>query len=163
MTDTAIDSAQYRKVLGQFATGVTIVTTAHGDELSGMTVGSFTSVSIAPPLVGFLPMKDSGTLELVEKSGSFCVNILSSEQEALCMIFATPGEDRFAGLEHKTNALGDPIFKDCLGWIHCTVHEIIDAGDHMFVMGLVKELELGETDVGPLVFYGGGFGNFTAV
>jgi 3-hydroxy-9,10-secoandrosta-1,3,5(10)-triene-9,17-dione monooxygenase reductase component len=163
MSDAVIDPGEYRRTLGLFPTGVVVAAASHGGELSGMTIGSFTSVSIDPPLIGFLPMKDSETLELLKKSGAFCINVLSTEQNHICMQFATPGEDRFRGVSHSPTGTGSPMIDSCLAWMDCTVHEIVDAGDHMFVMGRVQKLTTNNSDGNPLVFYGGDFGTFTAL
>ena len=78
-TTAEFDAKQFRTVLGHFPTGVTIVSGLDGDHPIGFTIGSFTSVSLDPPLVGFLPMKNSETWAAMEQSGSFCVNVLSRE------------------------------------------------------------------------------------
>src|SRR5215204_5644955 len=100
MTDEPLspfDSAQFRKVLGHFPTGVTIVTGWSGDTPCGFTIGSFTSVSLDPPLVGFLPMIASDTWQAMAPAGKFCVNVLRDDQADLCWRFAKSGvgDDHF--------------------------------------------------------------------
>src|SRR5687767_9052427 len=93
------DSARFRQVLGRFPTGVVVVTgiDPHGRP-AGMAVGSFTSVSLVPPLLAFFPDKGSSSFPKIRASGSFCVNVLSASQEPVCRAFATKGADKFAGL-----------------------------------------------------------------
>ena len=92
------DSAKYRQVLGHFPTGVTVITAATDGEPVGMAVGSFSSVSLDPPLVAFFPDKGSSSWPKIEPTGSFCVNILGEAQEDVCRRFAMKGDDKFAGL-----------------------------------------------------------------
>lgn len=160
MTTTQIDSADFRRVLGQYPTGVCAITATEADGTQvGLTVGSFTSVSIDPPLVGFFPDRGSSSWPRIARIGRFCVNVLSSEQEHVCRAFATRGGDKFAGLTHEPSALGSPIIDDALAWIDCEVYSVSDAGDHLFVLGLVRELKVG-TAGSPLLFCQGGYGRF---
>jgi len=87
------DAKQFRTVLGHFPTGVTIVTGMNGDQPAGFTIGSFTSVSLDPPMVGFLPMTNSITWEAIAPSDRFCVNVLSRAQSDLCWKFAKSGNE----------------------------------------------------------------------
>ena len=157
-----IDSARFRQVLGHFATGIVIVTGMDGDEPVGLTAQSFTSVSLDPPLVGFLPAKSSTSWPRVEKGGGFCVNILSAEQEDVCRAFATSGADKFRGLGWKPGPSGSPVLEDVLGWIDCKMDTIHEAGDHLIVIGRVLELHVADDHPGPLLFYRGGYGRFEA-
>jgi flavin reductase (DIM6/NTAB) family NADH-FMN oxidoreductase RutF len=155
-----IDSSSYRQVLGHFPTGVTVVTTMGDTGPSGMAIGSFTSVSLDPPLVGFLPGKTSSSWPAIEQQGRFCVNILAEDQEHVCRAFASKAEDKFAGIGWKpAGATGSPILDGVLAWIDCDVHEVVEAGDHWFVLGLVKELAVAREGK-PLVFFRGGYGTF---
>jgi flavin reductase (DIM6/NTAB) family NADH-FMN oxidoreductase RutF len=90
------DSAQFRQVLGHFPTGVTVVTAASPSGPVGLAVGSFASVSLDPPLVAFFPDRSSSSWPQIEATGSFCVNILSEDQEVVCRRFASKGDDKFA-------------------------------------------------------------------
>ncbi|MEN9504720.1 MAG: hypothetical protein RI958_646 [Actinomycetota bacterium] len=160
-----IDAATYRQVLGHFPTGVTVVTGLRGDEPVGFTIGSFTSVSLDPPLVGFLPMTNSERWNQIRSSGSFCVNILGQTHDDLCWQFSKSSiTEPFDGVAwHRSATTGSPILDEAIAWIDCTITEVIDAGDHHFVMGKVEQMEHAhpESDPMPLLFYRGKLGRFT--
>ncbi|HSH11984.1 MAG TPA: flavin reductase family protein [Ilumatobacter sp.] len=166
--DHAFDAQQFRTVLGHFPTGVTIVTSRHGDDPVGFTIGSFTSVSLDPPLVGFLPMKNSTTWEAMAESGSFCVNVLSRDQADLCWKFAKSGNeaDRYSDVEWHAAPTGSPIIDRAVAWIDCTVENVYEMGDHYFVLGRVVALEADADRNGqgpfPLLFFKGTLGGFAA-
>jgi flavin reductase (DIM6/NTAB) family NADH-FMN oxidoreductase RutF len=156
---TTIDERLFRSVLGQYPTGVVIVT-AHGPAGPlGMTVGSFTSVSIDPPLVAFLPSKASKSWQALRSAGDrFCINVLSAEQEAVCRRIATGGDDRFQGIGFA-DAVAGPIIHGCVAYVECEREAIIDAGDHEIVLGRVINLGA-DNPVQPLLFFRGGYGSF---
>ena len=160
-TGPRFDSARFRQVLGHFVTGVTVVTgTAVDGAPVGLAVGSFTSVSLEPPLVAFCPGKTSTSWPKIEPSGSFCVNILAEDQEDLCWVFAGKSDDKFQALGWRPSALGAPILEDVLAWIDCRIEAVHEAGDHYVVIGRVQDLSVGREHAGPLVFYRGGYGRF---
>jgi flavin reductase (DIM6/NTAB) family NADH-FMN oxidoreductase RutF len=148
----AFDSSRFRQVLGHYPTGVTVVTALSGDRPVGLTIGSFTSVSLDPALVGFLPAKSSESWPAIEAAGWFCVNVLADDQGELCWRFARDSDDKFAEVGWHPAPSGAPILNGATAWIDCQVHTVVDAGDHWFVMGLVHELEV-ERDHAPLVFW----------
>jgi 3-hydroxy-9,10-secoandrosta-1,3,5(10)-triene-9,17-dione monooxygenase reductase component len=154
-----IDEARYRQVLGHFATGVTVVTGTDAGHPVGLAVNSFTSVSLAPPLVAFCVSGRSSTWPRLRGSGQFCVNILAEDQEALSRAFAAHGSDRFQGVGWRRSPAGDPILDGALAWLDCTVHAEHGAGDHDIVVGRVQALSV-EHEGRPLVFYRGGYGRF---
>ena len=157
-----LDSAQFRKVLGHFPTGVTVVTGQADGKVQGLTIGSFTSVSLDPPLVGFFPAKTSESWPDIEKSGAFCVNVLSEKQVDLCWRFAKEGDDRFDGVVWRPASSGSPIIQGVVAWIDCDIDNVVEAGDHWFVMGRVRELEVeGDTEHGPMLFFRGKLGGFS--
>jgi flavin reductase (DIM6/NTAB) family NADH-FMN oxidoreductase RutF len=155
----SIDEARFRQVLGHFATGVTVVTCMAGDRPVGLAVNSFTSVSLDPPLVAFCVSTTSTTWPRLRAIGAFCVNILAEDQEALCRTFAGHGHDRFLGVGWRPASSGAPILNGTLAWVDCTVEAEHPAGDHLIVVGRVRELDLGR-EGRPLVFYRGGYGRF---
>jgi flavin reductase (DIM6/NTAB) family NADH-FMN oxidoreductase RutF len=157
-----VDAARFRQVMGHFCTGITIVTAVDGDEPVGFTAQSFTSVSLDPPLVLLCPGKTSSSWPRIKASGSFCVNILADDQEALCRGFATAGVDKFKGVGWTPAAgTGSPVLGDVLAWADCHLVAEHDAGDHTIAVGRV--VELGVRDhVGPLLFFRGGYGSFQA-
>lgn len=165
MTDTqqaaAFDSRRFRAVLGHFPTGVAAVTAVDDDgEPIGMAVGSFTSVSLDPPMVAFLPDKGSSTFPRIREAGSFCVNVLSADQEHICRQFATRGGDKFAGLRWTPSRSGAPILDGIVAWIDCELTDVVEAGDHYIALGSVRELSVASPRL-PLLFFQGGYGKFS--
>jgi flavin reductase (DIM6/NTAB) family NADH-FMN oxidoreductase RutF len=154
------DAARYRQVLGHFPTGVTVVTAMADDGPVGLAVGSFTSVSLEPPLVAFCPGRHSTSWPKIRDTGAFCVNVLAEDQEAVCRVFAGKSEEKFEGLGWKpASASGAPVLEGVLAWVDCRIEAVHEAGDHWIVVGAVEDLEVGR-EVGPLVFYRGGYGCF---
>lgn len=157
----AIDPADFRRVLGNFPTGVAVITAIPDAEgPAGMVVGSFTSVSLDPPLVAYLPAKISSSYRRLAPARSFCVNFLGAHQETLCRVFASKAVDKFAGLDWTQAPSGSPILPGVIGWVDCEVETVHDAGDHDIVVGRVRALSTG-SDVAPLVFFRGGYGRFS--
>jgi 3-hydroxy-9,10-secoandrosta-1,3,5(10)-triene-9,17-dione monooxygenase reductase component len=156
---SGFDSARFRQVLGHFPTGVTVVTADPGAHPVGITIGSFTSVSLDPPLVGFLPGKASDSWPEIERAGSFCVNVLAEDQADLCWSFAKESDDKFVDVPWRPAPSGSPILPNVLAWMDCSVHDVVDAGDHWFVVGRVQALEAEREHV-PLLFFRGRLGGF---
>lgn len=155
------DSGHFRTVLGQYPTGVCVITAVGDDGAEiGMVVGSFTSVSLDPPLVGFLPDKQSSSWAKLRTVKRFCINILSVKQEDVCRRLASKDADKFSGISHSASPLGSPIIQDVVAWIDCEMHAIQDAGDHEFALGLVRHLETASSQL-PLLFFQGGYGRFS--
>ncbi|WP_066557919.1 flavin reductase family protein [Croceicoccus bisphenolivorans] len=158
-----IDSAHFREVLGAYPTGVCLVT-AIDDEgnRTGMVVGSFSSISLDPPLVGFFPDKGSATYPGIAKAGRFCVNVLGSDQLDLCKRFASKRPDKFLDLSHGESPSGQPVFDNALAWIDCTIEQTVDLGDHWLVVGRVEALDVCGGDT-PLLFHRGGYHSSVAL
>lgn len=159
---TSFDNATFRRVLGHYPTGVCVVTAVEADGTpTGMVVGSFTSVSLDPPLVAFFPDRNSSSWPRIAKVGKFCVNVLSADQEALCRQFSARGaNDKFAGVSHRFSANGSPILDNVVAWIDCTLDVVHEAGDHFIVLGRVVALEV-EGPGQPLLFFQGAYGAFS--
>jgi 3-hydroxy-9,10-secoandrosta-1,3,5(10)-triene-9,17-dione monooxygenase reductase component len=156
-----IDGATYRKVLGHYPTGVCVVTAVEPDgKCAALVVGSFTSVSLDPPLVAFFPDRSSTSWPRIERAGKFCVNVLSSHQQDLCRRFSAKGDDKFAGLDYSLSANGSPVLQDVVAWIDCTLDAVHEAGDHFIVLGHVRELDIVRAEQ-PLVFFKGKYGDFS--
>lgn len=164
MSGSDFDSRQFRDVMGHFPTGVTVVTGLDSaGRPQGITIGSFVSVSLDPPLVGFLPGKHSRSWPEIAKSGKFCVNILGSDQGEDCWRFAKePVEDehghtpnKFDGVQWRPAASGAPILADVIGWIDCVVDSVHDVGDHWFVVGRVTDLGHADDVDNAMVFFRG--------
>jgi flavin reductase (DIM6/NTAB) family NADH-FMN oxidoreductase RutF/DNA-binding IclR family transcriptional regulator len=157
------EMARFRKVLGHFPTGVAVITGLAADgKPAGMAIGSFSSVSLDPPLVAFMPDKSSSSWPKFKDSGHFCVNILGSDQETVCRTFAVSGGDKFAELAWHPAGTGSPILDGVLAWIDCDIDVVHEAGDHFIVVGKVRELDVGSTAL-PLVFFQGGYGRFSSL
>jgi 3-hydroxy-9,10-secoandrosta-1,3,5(10)-triene-9,17-dione monooxygenase reductase component len=150
------DSKAFRSTVGQFASGVAVVTTEDdGGDRSGMTVSSFTSLSLDPPLILFCAKDGSHTLDEVKESGHFAVNVLSHDQKDVCYGFAGKDEDKFKNVATQPGAAhGDPIVEGSLATLECTLETITDGGDHEIVIGRVERFEQKSEDQ-PLLFWDG--------
>jgi 3-hydroxy-9,10-secoandrosta-1,3,5(10)-triene-9,17-dione monooxygenase reductase component len=146
----------FREVLGRFASGVTVVTTTSNDEPVGMTCQSFSSVSLDPPLVLFIPAKSSRSWPLIQRSGRFCVNFLAADQAELSNTMAGRGVDKFGDVKWIPSPVtGSPIVEGSLAHVDCTIHQVHEAGDHYVVIGRVVDLGTGHDDHDPLLFFQG--------
>lgn len=156
-----MDARLFRDVLGHYPTGVVLVTAiSRTGEPIGMIVGSFTSVSLDPPLVAYLPTTTSKSYAVLREVDTFCINVLSAEQEMVCRRFASPGEDKWSGVAWEPSPGGAPILQDAVAWIECTTEAEIPAGDHYIVLGAVQDLGV-QNPSSPLLFFQGGYGRFT--
>lgn len=161
----SIDERYFRKILSSYPTGVCVIT-AQDDagERYALVVGSFTSISLDPPLVGFLPDKRSGTWPLIEATGRFCVNVLASHQMDLCRQFTTRTPDKYQSLAHDSSPAGLPLLRETTAWIDCSIDRVIEIGDHWLVVGAVEALGAGDGEERtPLMFFGGGYHDLTAL
>ena len=157
----AIDPVLFRDTLGHYPTGVAVVTAVTRDGRPvGMVVGTFSSVSLDPPLVAFLPNVGSKSFGQIRTASAFCVNVLAADQEQLCRRFATGGADKFDGVRWRSGPLGSPVLEDAVSWIECTFEDVREAGDHFIVLGRVHELAV-ERSTLPLLFFQGGYGRFS--
>ncbi len=144
--------------MGHFGTGVAIVTAMLDGEPVGLACNSFTSVSLEPPLVLFCAAKSSSTWPKIQAAKHYCVNVLSEDAEEMCRSFATRGVDRFEGVGYHVGGTGAPVLDTALAYLDCEIDAEHDAGDHVIVVGLVREL--GYRDGKPLMFYRGGYGRY---
>ncbi len=146
----------FRDVLGRFASGVTVVTATSGGEPVGMTCQSFSSVSLDPPLVLFVPAKTSRAWPLMQRSGKFAVNFLAADQAELSNTMASRGIDKFAEVKWSpSEATGSPLLDGGLGYLDCTIHAVHEAGDHFVVIGRVLDLAVNDLVEDPLLFFKG--------
>lgn len=158
-----VDPAEFRRVLGHFASGVTIVTALGADGPTGFACQSFASLSLDPPLVAFMVARTSTTWPRIAAAGTFCVNVLGAGQGELCRSFAVSGADKFAGVEWEpTPATGSPRLAGAPAWIDCTITTVHTGGDHLIVVGRVESLDATEENGDPLLFHRGRFGRFSA-
>lgn len=153
---TEFDSSYFRAVLGHVPTSVVVVTGLdHDDKPHGITIGSFASISLDPPLVGFFPGSQSRSWAAIAGTGKFCVNVLSGDQEELCWRFAKEGEDKFDGLDWSRSEAGLPLLPNVVASIDCRVESDSEVGDHHFVVGQVTSLSHADDVTDAMVFFRG--------
>src|SRR5713226_8657780 len=152
----AIEKNELRRVMGHFATGVTVITSIRSSgELHGLTANAFTSVSLISPLLLVCVDKKAESYPCFDESKIFTVNVLAADQEALSRKFAVTGGDKFERVSYKVGANGAPILDGALAFLECKVIQKIDGGDHTIYIG---EIEQAETKEGkPLLFCRGGY------
>ncbi|MEU7025209.1 flavin reductase family protein [Streptomyces sp. NPDC046275] len=156
-----VDAAEFRRVLGHFASGVTIVTALDEDGPTGFACQSFASLSLDPPLVVFMVARTSTTWPRIARAGRFCVNVLGADQAALCRGFAVSGADKFAGVDWTpAPATGAPRLPAAPAWVDCTIAAVHTGGDHLIVVGRVEALGATPEGGDPLLFHRGRFGRF---
>lgn len=154
MSSNEIDSAEYRRALGCFATGVAVVTAldTKGEKI-GITVNSFNSVSLNPPLVLWSIGEDSQSFSAFIAAEHFAVNVLATHQQDICEQFAVRGSNKFDGLECSDGIAGIPILPEFSAAFECRAVNCYDGGDHKIIVGRVLKCEDRKTD--PLIFYRG--------
>ncbi|MDH3755493.1 MAG: flavin reductase family protein [Acidimicrobiia bacterium] len=162
MSDTPIDSAEFRRVLGHYPTGVTLVTGVDAAGPVGMVVGSFGSVSLDPPLVMFMPTTTSTTWQRIEPTRRFCVNVLCDDQVEMCNAFFSKVDHVWDDVAWHPAPSGSPIIDSALAWVDCEVDSVLEAGDHVIVLGRVVALGADDTDRTPIVFFKGGYGRYAS-
>lgn len=157
-----VDRAEFRRVLGHFATGVTVITAPPGEGdpgPAGFACQSFSSLSLDPPLVVFMVGRTSTTWPRIARAGVFCVNVLAADQGGLCRGFAVSGADKFAGVRYDAAPVsGSPGIAGVLAWVDCAIHAVHPGGDHLVVVGRVDALGAAEPAGEPLLFHRGRLG-----
>lgn len=152
----AIDSLIQRKVMGRFATGVTVVTTGGPMGMHGLTANAVTSLSLDPPLLLVAVDKRSQTLEFIKANRCFAVNVLRLDQEEISQRFARPGPKDFLGLDLITDATDAPIISGSLAYADCRLYDVLPGGDHeIFVGEVVGGAASDEAD--PLLYFAGAY------
>jgi 3-hydroxy-9,10-secoandrosta-1,3,5(10)-triene-9,17-dione monooxygenase reductase component len=154
--------SDYRNVFGHLPTGVVVVTgRAPTGEPHGITIGSFTSISLEPPLAGFFIGRSSRTWPLVAATGKFCANVLAASQADLCWRFAKDSAEgsRFDGLLIESSSNGSPVLPGVIATVDCTVHELHQVGDHDLVVGEVSELRVRDGSQPAMIFFKGKTGD----
>jgi flavin reductase (DIM6/NTAB) family NADH-FMN oxidoreductase RutF len=157
---STFDSAKFRQVLGHVPTGVTVITAMSDGKPVGTAIGSFTSLSLEPAQVLFCVGTGSSTWPKIHEHGSFCVNVLADDQEAVSRVFASKAEDKFAEIGWKHSSNHNPLIDGVLASIDCTIADVVPSGDHFVVIGAVGNLEV-HHEGSPLIFFRGGYGRFT--
>ncbi len=151
-----IEKNELRRVMGHFATGVTVITSLRASgEMHGLTANAFSSVSLVPPLLLICVDKKAESYPCFEESKVFTVNILSAEQEALSRKFAVSGGNKFEGVSYRLGANGAPILDGSIAYLECRLSGSMDAGDHTVYLGEIEQAETHEAK--PLLFFRGGY------
>jgi flavin reductase (DIM6/NTAB) family NADH-FMN oxidoreductase RutF len=149
----AFDSLTQRRIMGHFATGVTVVTAYQNGDIYGMTANAVTSLSLHPPLILVAVDKSAAMHASLTESRCFAVNILTESQEHLSRRFAMRGPKEVNDLTWSKAASGAPILADALAWVDCRLYEVLPGGDHDIFIG---EILAGDSRDGrPLLYYGG--------
>jgi 3-hydroxy-9,10-secoandrosta-1,3,5(10)-triene-9,17-dione monooxygenase reductase component len=154
------DSSEFRRILGHYPTGVCAITAMDGDVPVGMVVGSFTSVSLDPPLVAFLPDRKSTSWPRIEAAGRFCVNVLADTQQHVCRALSSKAENKFEAVDYRLTGAGLPMIDGVVAWIDCDLYAVHEAGDHFIAIGRVHSLDVPHPGA-PLLFFKGGYGQFS--
>jgi len=151
----AFDSKLQRQIFGQFATGVTVVTTGTGESRTGLTANAVCSLSLNPPLVLVSIDLRSTTREEIRQNNSFAISILSDQQREASQRFATPGPKDFQGLNWRTAETGAPILDGALAWVDCRLHSVLPGGDHEIFVGEIVAGGVTEGSGNPLLYFSG--------
>jgi flavin reductase (DIM6/NTAB) family NADH-FMN oxidoreductase RutF/DNA-binding MarR family transcriptional regulator len=157
ITASEFDPRDLRRALGQFPTGVTIITTKdYSGNPIGVTASSFNTVSMTPPLVLWSVDTKAFSASAMKNAEHFAVNVLAKSQIDMSNRFAGRGEDKFAGVEYIASEHGSPLFSDCAAQFECKTWNIYDGGDHLIIVGEILNYRQEESLV-PLVFAGGSY------
>lgn len=151
------DSLAFRRVLGCFATGVTVVTArAPSGRNWGITINSFSSVSLEPPLILFCLDRETPSFDSFCGAGRFAVNVLRAEQHSLSVRFATAAADKWNGIPYDLWPEDLPVLRGCLANLACRREAVYDGGDHVIIVGRVEQIETaGDGD--PLIYFQSGY------
>lgn len=157
LTAKGLCCKDFRETLGRFPTGVTIVTALSPDGTPiGVTISSFNSVSLDPPLILWSLATNSPKLEAFRQASHYAINVLGSNQRELSNRFASRAEDRFADVPVLDGQGGVPLIEGCCAWFECTQEAQYPGGDHLIFIGHVQRFAQGE-DASPLVFFDGAY------
>jgi len=155
-----IDKNELRRIMGHFATGVTVITTISKEGTAyGLTANALMSVSLEPPLLLISVDKKAESYPYFEQSRVFTINVLRDDQEGLSRRFAVSGGNKFEGVAYHRGANDVPILEETLAHIECRLYAAYDGGDHTLYLGEILEAETREG--GPLLFYRGGYRAFS--
>ncbi len=153
-----MDMAEFRRILGHLASGVTVVTSLDPEgPVNGLTATAVTSLSLDPLLVLVCVDRAADTRGAIERSGSFAINVLGEDAEALARRFATYAtEEKFDGVAYRGEVTGAPVLERALAWVDCRLRHQYEGGDHLIYVG---EVVAGDArDGGPLLYFRGGYG-----
>src|SRR6201996_1361865 len=152
----------FRTTLGHFASGIVIIAARHQERPVGLSIQSFASLSLDPPLVSLSVSLSSATWPVIAEGGRFCASILSADQESLCRQFTVGGADKFAGVPWTLSPrTGSPRIEGALAWVDCAISSVYQAGDHWLIVAEVLDLGRGGPSGPPPLFYPGAFGTLS--
>lgn len=156
-SDTEQFRRDFRKTLGRFATGVTVITAlSDSGQPIGVTISSFNTVSLDPPLVLWSLDLNSPNLEAFRRAGHYAINVLAADQQALSDRFASRREKRFDDLTLRPGLSETPLLEGCCAWFECANEAHYPGGDHLIFIGRVERFSQGEA-LAPLIFHNGGY------
>ncbi len=151
-----IDGRELRDALGRFATGVCVITCIHQQKPLGITVNSFASVSLDPPLVLWSLQNDSESYEAFASAGHFAVNILSKDQQHLSNLYAKKGDHLLRDEHFRIGKCGSPVMRDALTTLECELEISHEGGDHLIILGRVRDMTTRPSGK-PLLFFSGAY------
>ncbi|ONH30772.1 flavin reductase family protein [Pseudofrankia asymbiotica] len=153
-----VDPGTFRRVLGHFCTGVTIVTSLDDSgSPAGLACQSFTSLSLDPPLVLICPGRSSTSWPRIQRTGRFTVNVLAEDQQDVSVAFGSTSARKFDAVPWHTTDRGAVVLDNVLAWVHCDIEATYDGGDHQIVVGAVRQMHI-LRDHGPLLYFRGDYG-----
>lgn len=148
-----INDNAFKKAVGSFPTGVTVISTCHNGKLCGFTANSFASVSLKPHLVSFCQDKDSGSFDAFKMAKYFAINILASDQEEISKHFAQTISEKFDNIDYEISDIsGTPLIKNCISIIECVKYNQFLCGDHMIFVGQVINTNT-KSEKSPLLYF----------
>ena len=161
----SVDAQALRETMRLWACGVTVVTTGDDTARAGMTVSSFTSISLEPPLILVCLHKEAETCQMIARTGVFAVSLLGEEHENVCMQFAgytelPPAADRFHNVNIVRQVTGSPVVHDAIAWLDCRVHTTYDGGTHTIYVGEVLATDRQPDPAWPLVWHNRAYRQF---
>lgn len=153
-----VDQRTFRKALGCFATGVTVVTSINPDDNTpaGVTVSAFSSLSLEPPLVLFCLGNKTSSMASFKRSGRFVINVLAENQRDLSIRFASRSDDKWGGVVAEAGLGGVPVLSGCIANLECSIVNTIDSGDHVIFIGEVQNIHYQEGGA-PLLYFRGAY------
>lgn len=156
-----VDPQIFRATMSMWASGVAVVTTSDGTRRAGLTVSAFTSLSLSPTLILVCIDRHSSTLDVIQSTGVFAVNILSQHQAEIAQRFASRRvQDKFVDEQWHSEATGAPILDSARAWLDCGLSSCYDGGDHLILIGQVLATGIHAVDDGPLLYYRSGYQQF---
>ncbi len=153
-----VDERSFRNALGNFATGVVVITSRFPDGTPvGVTISAFASLSLSPPEIVFCLRKESYTIPAFFKGSFFAVNLLAEDQQDLSQKFSRKDDDLWKGVPVDTSKRGPFLLRGCLTWLECQTHDIFDGGDHVIISADVEKVTIGDQSRSPLVYFRGAY------